>query len=341
MKRLPLSFYIIVFFLCAFACAKPARSDAGDKPPKDTLPAGSPVRRYGALHVSGRYLKDQRNNTISLRGQSFGWSTWWPQYWNPGVVNWLTDDFKTDIVRAAMGVDATPAYLNDRARQLALLKKVIDAALAKGSYVIIDWHCEAFHQEEAVAFFKLMAQTYGHHPHILYEIINEPNKTQTWEQVKSYAAAVIAGIRAYDPDNIIIVGCPHWDQKIREVADAPLTGYSNIMYTVHFYAASHGQWLRDDCAYALSKNIPVFVTECNGSEATGSGHIDYPQWEAWFTFLESNQVSWINWSVSDKPNELCSILLPGAPANGGWTAAQLTASGKYIRAKLRGYSTRP
>ena len=338
MKKYSLYLHFFTFFLCAFACAKPVRSDAADTL---HLPAESPVQRYGALHVSGRYLKDQHNNTISLRGQSLGWSTWWPQYWNAGVVNWLTDDFKTDIVRAAMGIDATPAYLNDRARQLALLKKVIDAALAKGSYVIIDWHCEAFHQEEAVAFFKSMAQTYGHHPHILYEIINEPNKTQTWEQVKAYATAVIAGIRAYDPDNIIIVGCPYWDQKIREVADAPLTGYSNIMYTVHFYAASHGQWLRNDCAYALSKNIPVFVTECNGSEASGSGHIDYPQWEAWFTFLESNQVSWINWSVSDKRNELCSILLPGASVNGGWTATQLTESGKYIRAKLREYSTRP
>lgn len=340
MQKFPLSLHIILLFLGALACTTPARSNAGETPSPGMLPPGSPVQQYGALHVSGRYLKDQHNNTISLRGQSFGWSSWWPQYWNAGVVNWLTDDFKTDIVRAAMGVDVTPAYLNDRAHQLALLKKVVDGALAKGSYVIIDWHVEAFHQDEAVAFFTAMAQTYGHHPHILYEIINEPNKTQTWDQVKSYATAVIKAIRKYDPDNIIIVGCPHWDQKIREVADAPLTGFTNIMYTVHFYAASHGQWLRDDCAYALRKNIPVFVTECNGSEATGSGHIDYPEWEKWFTFMESNQLSWINWSVADKPNELCSILLPGAPANGGWTADQLTETGKYVRAKLRGYSTR-
>ncbi|GGH21322.1 hypothetical protein GCM10007352_33940 [Mucilaginibacter phyllosphaerae] len=304
----------------------------------NAAPSGSPVARYGQLSVSGRYLKNAANNTISLRGQSMGWSSWWPQYWNANVVNWLTDDFKIDVVRASMGVDVTPGYLNDQTNQLNLLKAVVNAAIAKGTYVIIDWHCEAFHQTEAVAFFKSMAQQYGNNPHVIYEILNEPNNTQTWPQVKSYAQAVIAGIRQYDPDNIIIVGCPNWDQKIRDVADSPLTGYSNIMYTVHYYAATHGQWLRDDCAYAISKNIPIFVTESNGSEASGSGHLDYTQWEAWFSFLETNKISWINWSVSDKSGELCSILVPGAPVNGGWSSAQLTETGNYIRGKLRGYA---
>jgi len=298
-----------------------------------------PVNKYGQLHVSGRYLKSQRGQTISLRGQSLGWSTYWPKYWNANVVNWLTDDFKVDVIRASMGVEGPQGYLNDQNEQLSNVKTVVDAAIAKGTYVIIDWHCEAFHQDEAVAFFKMMAMQYGKYPNVLYEILNEPNNTQSWPQVKPYAQAVIAGIRQYDTSNIIIVGCPYWDQKIRYVADAPITGYSNIMYTVHFYAATHGQWLRDDCAYAISKNIPIFVTESNGTEASGSGHIDYKQWEAWFDFLESNRISWVNWSVSDKPGELCSILQPGSPSNGKWASADLTETGNFIRNKLRSYHT--
>jgi endoglucanase len=304
-----------------------------------TTVTGTPVQRYGQLAVAGQFLKSKDNNTITLRGQSFGWSSYWPQYWNANVVNWLADDFKVDIVRASMGVDVSPGgYLNDQANQLSNLKAVVDGAVAKGIYVIIDWHCEALHQPEAVAFFTAMAKQYANTPNVLYEIINEPNNTSTWPQVKSYAEAVVAAIRQYDTKNIIIVGCPYWDQKIRDVADSPLTGYSNIMYTVHYYAATHGQYLRDDCAYAINKNLPIFVTESNGSEASGSGHIDYTQWEAWFTFLEANHISWINWSVSDKPGELCSILQPGAPSNGGWTSAQLTETGNYIRAKLRSFS---
>lgn len=303
-----------------------------------SAPVGSPVATHGQVYVSGKNMKDASGATMNLRGHSFGWSSWWPQYWNANVVNWMADDFKVDILRAAMGVDASPGYLTgDMTNQKNLVKTVVNAAIAKGVYVIIDWHCEATHQAEAVTFFTEMATTYGSNPNVIYEILNEPT-TQTWAQVKTYAAAVIAAIRSKDPDNIIVVGCPQWDQVIRQVADAPLTGYSNIMYTVHFYAASHGQWLRDDCAYAIGKNIPIFVTESSGMDASGSGAINYTEWEAWFTFMEANKISWCNWSISDKVNESCSILVPGAPSNGGWTSAQMKESGNYIRTKIRSFA---
>ena len=89
----------------------------------------------------------------------------------------------------------------------------------------------------------------------------------SWEQVKSYSVEVIKTIRAIEPDAVILVGCPHWDQDIHLAADDPITGYSNIMYTLHFYANTHGQWLRDRADYALGKGLPIFVSECAGMEA--------------------------------------------------------------------------
>lgn len=73
-------------------------------------------------------------------------------------------------------------------------------------------------------------------------------------------------------------------------------------------------------------------------EASGSGAINYTEWEAWFTFMEANSISWCNWSISDKVNESCSILVPGAPSNGGWTSGQMKESGNYIRTKLRSFA---
>ncbi|MBB6112904.1 endoglucanase [Mucilaginibacter lappiensis] len=345
MKKITLLLSAVFFCMIIFACKKSANiiqsneNNASSSSKLSTMaaPAGSAVAKYGQLSVSGRYLKSQSNATISLRGLSEGWSGWWPQFWNANVVNWLTDDFKIDVVRASMSVDVTPGYLNDPT-QLTLLKTVVNAAIAKGTYVIIDWHASPLLQTQAVAFFSSMAQQYVGNPNILYEIINEPDNTVTWPQVKSYAQAVIAAIRQYDPNNIIIVGSPSWDQDIRDVADSPITGYSNIMYSVHYYAASHGQWLRDDCTYAIGKNIPIFVTESSGTEASGSGSINYTEWEAWLSFLEINKISWVNWSVTDKSGELCSMLLPGASSSGGWTTSQLSETGNYIRNKLRGYA---
>ncbi len=330
---------MMIVLMLGFLVSSFTKADAKTNKAKESIliSTKTPVEKYGQLSVSGRYMKDKNGNDIVLHGQGFGWSTWWPQYWNANVVSWLASDWKVDVVRASMGIDTHPGYLNDSSTQVNLMRTVVDAAIKDGIYVLIDWHCEAFHQKEAVAFFNKMAQMYGNYPNIIYEIINEPNNTQTWPEVKGYANAVIPAIRQYDKKNIIIVGCPFWDQKIREVADSPLAGYSNIMYTVHFYAATHGQWLRDDCAYALNKEIPIFITECNGSEASGSGHFDYKQWNAWWKFCDDNKISWINWSVSAKPGELCSILKPEAPAKGGWTKSQLTESGNYVRNKLRSY----
>ena len=344
MKRQHSRFFTIitsmmVFLMLGFSVSSFSQADTQTRSSKKStsISTPTPVKRYGQLAVKGQFLVDQHGTPIALHGQAFGWSTWWPQYWNSNVVSWLASDWKVDVVRASMGIDTHPGYLNDSTTQVNLLRTIVDAAIKDGIYVIIDWHCEAFHQAEAVAFFKKMAQMYGKYPNIIYEIINEPNNTQTWPEVKAYANAVIPAIRQYDTKNIIVVGSPFWDQKIREVADSPLTGYSNIMYSVHFYAATHGQWLRDDCQYALNKGIPIFITECNGSEATGSGHIDYKQWDAWWKFCDDNRISWINWSVSAKPGELCSILKPGASAKGHWTASQLTESGIYVRNKLRSY----
>ncbi len=56
--------------------------------------------------------------------------------------------------------------------------------------------------------------------------------------------------------------------------------------------------------------------------------------KTWFQWLEDNKLSWANWNITDK-NETTALLLPGAPANGGWTEGQLSPAGIYIREKLR------
>ncbi len=294
------------------------------------------VEENGKLSVKGTQLVNEKGNPIVLRGMSFGWHNWWPRFYNAGAVSWLKNDWGCNVVRAAMGVEPAGAYLNRPDWSKEKIKAVVDAAIKEDIYVIIDWHSHNIKQEEAKKFFTEMATAYRDRPNVIYEIFNEPER-QSWDEVKAYSIELIKTIRAIDPDNIILVGSPHWDQDVHVAADDPITGYNNLMYTLHFYAATHKQSLRDRGSYALGKGLPLFISESAGMEATGNGPLDMEEWNQWIDWAESNKISWITWSVSDK-NETCSVLQTSAGDTGNWKESDLKESGRKTREMIRKYN---
>ncbi len=296
--------------------------------PSINIMAG-PVEEHGKLSVSGTSLIDEHGSEVVLNGASFGWHCFWPRFYTPETVSWLVDDWDITVIRAAMGVEPEKGYLQDPEWSAGVIENVVQAAIDNGIYVLIDWHSHGVQLDAAKDFFAEMAKKYGAYPNVIYEIFNEP-VYQPWEEIKNYSQEVIDVIRKYDPDNVILVGSPHWDQDIHVVADDPLTGYTNLMYTVHFYAATHGKSLRDRCDYAIDKGIPIFVSECAGMSANGDGPIDYKEWDAWINWMQSNKVSSIMWSVSDK-DETCSMLLPTASSEGKWEESDMKESGIKTR----------
>ena len=302
-----------------------------------TFTYAQPVKTHGQLKVKGTQLTNEKGNPVVLRGMSYGWHNWWPRFYNPQTVKWLHNDWGCTVVRAALGVEPNGGYIQRPDWSKQKIKAVADGAITEGIYVIIDWHSHNINLTEAKAFFTEMATLYGNQPNVIYEIINEPDY-ESWQQVKEYSVELVKTIRAIDPDNIILIGSPHWDQDIHVVADDPLTGFTNIMYTVHFYAATHKQSLRNRCDYALRKGIPIFISECAGMESSGNGPVDTTEWNNWLQWMEKNRLSWLVWSVSDK-NETCSVLLPAAGSEGGWTTNDLKAWGRLIRSELRTHAT--
>lgn len=292
------------------------------------------VEENGSLQVDGTQLVNANGEALVLRGMSFGWHSLWPRFYTKGTVEWLKNDWNCTVVRAAMGVELGElSYIERPDYATRCVKTVVDAAIEQGIYVIIDWHSHNINLDEAKGFFDYMSKKYGDFPNVIYEIFNEPDE-ESWQEVKAYSEEVIAVIRKNDPDNIILVGTPHWSQDVHLAAADPIKGYHNLMYTMHFYAATHKKWLRDRVDKAMKDGLPVFVSECAGMEASGDGKLNYESWQAYIDWMEERKISWITWSVSDK-HETCSTLLPSASSNGKWKMKDLNESGKKAREYLR------
>ncbi|CAE7568408.1 bglC [Symbiodinium natans] len=297
-------------------------------------PEGSPVAEHGQLRVVGTQIVGQHGESVRLRGMSLFWSQWGGAYWNEDTLRWLRRDWGIEMIRAAMGVEAG-GYLDRPDIELHKLKRVIYAAHALGIYVIVDWHDHHAIRNAAKAktFFREIAKTYGHLPNVLFETFNEPT-WQSWSQaVKPYHQNILKVIREYS-DNIVICGTPTWSQDVDVASHHRIQGVKNIVYTLHFYAGTHTQYLRDKALKALDSGVALFVSEWGTCEANGNGHLDLEEAQKWEDFMAEYNISDANWAVNDK-KESCSALEPGAATNGHWGPADLTPSGRWVRASLR------
>uniref|UniRef100_A0A915E334 Glycoside hydrolase family 5 domain-containing protein n=1 Tax=Ditylenchus dipsaci TaxID=166011 RepID=A0A915E334_9BILA len=290
---------------------------------------------YGQLSVSGTKLKGSNGQNVQLRGLSLFWSQWMGQYYNAGTVQALKCSWNANLVRAAMGVDQG-GYLTDPTGQMNMVDSVVKAAIDQGIYVIIDWHAHDNYQSQAVSFFSQMAKKYAGVPNVIYETFNEPLGVSWKENLVPYHTAVIKAIRQFDTKNVIILGTPTWSQDVDVASQSPITGQSNLMYTLHYYAGSHKADLRSKAQTAINNGLPIFVTEYGTVNADGNGGVDTASSNEWWTFLNQNSISHANWAVEDK-NEGAAVFVPGTP---GTLAAvgsdsNLTPSGKLVKSILK------
>lgn len=295
-------------------------------------PAGSPVDMHGLLKTKGNKIVDRADTAVSLAGNSMFWSQWSGDLYNANVVKWLKDDWNSNIIRAAMGVDETDGYITNPEVEKKKVTDIVDACIAQGLYVIIDWHSHKAenYKTQSIAFFKEMATKYGKYPNVIYEVYNEPLDNVTWSAViKPYAVDVIAEIRKIDPDNLVLVGTQSWSQEVVDAANDPIYD-NNVAYVLHFYVGSHGKWLRDKAQSAIDKGAPLFVSEWGlwGSDDDLGN---------WMNFAKANKLSWCNWAVCTK-DEPSSVLKPSASANGNWPLTDLTDIGNKVRNYMWGWN---
>lgn len=269
----------------------------------------TPVERYGALQVKGNRLTDQNGNQVQLKGISTHGLSWYPQYVNEDFFKQMRDEWNVELVRLAMYTAEYNGYCTGDENNKQTLQNVISEgvnhATNLGMYVIIDWHILSDsnplqNKEEAKKFFAQMAERYQGYDNVIYEICNEPNSGAGWNDIKTYANEVIPVIREKDKDAVILVGTPNWCQFVEEAAADPLTGYENLMYTLHFYADTHRDDLRNSLQNAYNRGLPLFVSEFGITDASGNGAVNVEEADKWIDLLDQNGISYCIWNLSNK-----------------------------------------
>ena len=306
----------------------PAPTKAPAKPPQ----ALTDPLYYGALHVSGTKLVDSKNKPVVLRGISTHGIGWFPDYVNDSAFRQFKQEWGCNVIRLAMYTDENAGYCVVNADKKKKIKetviKGIDAAIKNDMYVIVDWHILSDnnplkYMAEAQKFFEEISKKYAKNPHVLYEICNEPNGSTTWNDIKKYAKVIIPIIRANSPDAVIIVGSTTWSQDVDEVAKSPITEYKNLAYSLHFYAGTHKQNLRDKAQKAIDKGLCLLVTEFGVCDASGNGALDTKEADRWIEFLDKNDIGYIIWNLSNK-NESSSLLKASCRKVNGFTADDIS-----------------
>ena len=299
-------------------------------------PAGSPVALHGQLRVEGTSLKDQFGYPVQLKGVSSMWLNWasMPFAESKSGLQFMRDHWKLSVIRASMGTEASQGYLSGNSTgMLTKMQTIIENAIGLGVYVLVDWHTEKAvdQQADAIGFFSALAQKYGAYPNVIWEPYNEP-RGYTWDQIKPYHEAVVDAIRAYDPDNLIVMGTPNWSQDV-DVASlnpvSPASGTANLLYTLHFYACTHKQKYRDKGSVAIANGLALFVTEFGATPADGgvpSKGDDYvcrDESNLWFDWMALYNVSGVAWKFDQCADTSC-ILTSSAPVDGPWADNYLT-----------------
>ncbi|MFF8102900.1 glycoside hydrolase family 5 protein [Streptomyces sp. NPDC016640] len=318
------------------------RAPAG--PAADLPAAGTPVAVNGQLEVCGTRLCNEHGTPVQLRGMSTHGTQWYPQCLTGGSLDALAEDWGADVLRVSTYVQEG-GYETDPAHFTGLADSLIRQASDRGMYVIVDWHMldpgdPHLNLDSARTFFTDIANRNKGRDNILYEIANEPSGV-SWSRIKSYAERIIPVIRAVDPDAPVLVGTRAWSSlgvsegaDESEVVNNPVDA-SNIMYTFHFYAASH----RDEYLAALSRaadRIPVFVTEFGTQNYAGEGEDDFAMAQRYLDLMASRKISWTNWNFSDDHRSGAVFTTGTCAGDGPWTGtSSLKPAGVWVRDRIR------
>ena len=282
-------------------------------------------------------LVNEDGDIVQLTGVSSHGLSWYPEYVTADSIKSLRANLGINVIRLAVYTSDYNGYCVGGEEIQNVLKDNIDQAVKAATdsdmYVILDWHIlndgdPNEYKAQSIQFFGEMVRKYKDNENVIYEICNEPNGDVSWADIKRYAREVIPVIRNVNKDALILVGTPDWSSDLESATEDPLD-FDNIMYTYHFYAASHKSSARDALADALEAGLPVFISEYGFTSADGDGAIDKKEASKWLELIDEYKLSSCIWNLSNK-DEASALINSDCDKTADFEYDDYSEQGKYF-----------
>lgn len=214
------------------------------------------------VHVSGNQLVNKDGKPILLKGVAFG-----NEVWSDNPLPY-THHNEADFARVkAMNMNVIRFYLNYKtfeddnapyqykAAGWEWMNKNIEWAKKHGIYLILNMHVpqggfqslgkggalwdNPENQNRLTALWKEIAKRYANEEWIVgFDLVNEPQTTQSIDQWKNLAQRITTAIREVDKNHVIIVeraNAVAGNGNNNENLNFVLVNDANVIYTFHFY----------------------------------------------------------------------------------------------------------
>lgn len=344
-----------------------------------------------------RCLCDKNGNPVQLRGMSSHGMQWaGVANLTETNMRVLRNEWNTNIFRIAVYVDEEGGYAYNATHRSRYIEDLVKWTASQGMYLLIDWHVlkpgnpmsrvyrnrRSDGRDIAADFWTYCSRRFAKQSHVIYELCNEPNGEDyendkhdgnkwpwagdprvTWkDHIKPYCEQMLKIIRKYDKDVVVVCGTPMWDQNPEQVignepSDENGKQYDNVMYTFHFYAATHNDGKHyetvvkswdidfmkrfqkgDGKTPCILKSLPIFATEWGTTDASGWANFRPDLSDRWLKIFDGDNdgeqlVSWCNWNFSAEGGS-CAALKWNDGNMEPFDESILTESGRYIFKKF-------
>ncbi len=316
---------------------------------KDIPHEQTPVGKHGRLHLkkvagygNAPVIVDQNGNPYQLRGASTHGIQWdvGYNYVNKGAMQSLRDEWGVNLFRMACYVTQNGYTKGAQSSMDKTIEKGVEAAKELGMYVIVDWHIHAENPHDTKSwardFFKKYATKYKDYDNVIFEICNEPKDVQWYtgngNDLYSYCKEIAGIIRDCGSDALIVCGTNTWSQDVEDVVKKPLKddGFEDILYTFHFYSASHYADKMEKVKKATADGTPIFVTEFGICDAEGNGAFDTANADAWIKLCDSYNISYACWSLCNKGESASYLKTSCNKTTGGYVESDLATTGIWL-----------